>query len=41
MENEKLMFDTVVQTGDVKQALEQYVSRKQEAAGGSDDIELF
>jgi hypothetical protein len=41
MEDEKLMFDTVVQTGDVKQALEQYVSRKQEAAGGSDDVELF
>lgn len=41
MEDEKLMFDTVVATGDVDLALEQYVTRKQEAAGGSDDIELF
>jgi hypothetical protein len=41
MEDEKLMFDTVVATGDVKQALDQYVARKQQEAGGSDDIELF
>jgi len=41
MEDEKLMFDTVVATGDVKLALEQYISRKQEESGGSDDIELF
>lgn len=41
MEDEKLMFDTVVTTGDVALALEQYVTRKQDQAGGSDDVELF
>lgn len=41
MEDEKLMFDTVVATGDVRLALEQYVARKQEDAGGANDVELF
>jgi len=41
MEDEKLMFDTLLQTGDVKTALEQFVAKKQAAAGGSSDIELF
>ena len=41
MEDEKLMFDTVLATGDVKQALEELVARKHQEAGGSDDIELF
>lgn len=41
MEDEKLMFDTVLATGDIQQALEQFVARKQEEAGGSSDIELF
>jgi len=41
MEDEKLMFDTVLATGDIQQALDEYVARKQEEAGGSDDIELF
>jgi hypothetical protein len=40
MEDEKVMFDTVLRTGDVQQALDQYVARKQEEAGSS-DIELF
>ncbi len=41
MEDEKLMFDTVAATGDIQLALEQFVARKQQEAGGSDDIELF
>jgi hypothetical protein len=41
MEDEKLMFDTVLATGDVKKALEEFVSRKHQEAGGMDDIELF
>ncbi|MFZ5483146.1 MAG: hypothetical protein ACOZB0_02850 [Pseudomonadota bacterium] len=41
MEDEKLMFDTVAATGDVKRALEEYVVRKQQAAGSDNDIELF
>jgi hypothetical protein len=41
MEDERLMFETVLTTGDVQLALDQYVSRKQQEAGGSDDIELF
>lgn len=41
MEDEKLMFDPVLATGDVKQALEEFVARKHQEAGGSDDIELF
>ncbi|MDR3395769.1 MAG: hypothetical protein P4L70_12260 [Parasulfuritortus sp.] len=40
MEDEKVMFDTLIATGDVKLALEQFVSHKQEEAGSS-DIELF
>jgi hypothetical protein len=40
MEDEKAMFDTLIATGDVKLALEQFVSHKQEEAGSS-DIELF
>lgn len=41
MEDEKLMFDTLIKTGDVNAALEQYVASKQEQSGGSSDIELF
>ncbi|TCJ15986.1 hypothetical protein EZJ19_05880 [Parasulfuritortus cantonensis] len=41
MEDEREMFDTLLATGDVKQALEQYVERKHEEAGGADDVELF
>jgi hypothetical protein len=41
MEDEKLMFDTLIQTGDVQAALDQFVSSKQSEAGGSSDIELF
>lgn len=45
MEEERVMFDTLLQTGDVKLALDQFVAaRKQEeqnAGGGGDDIELF
>ncbi len=41
MEDEKLMFDTLLQTGNVHTALEQFVSSKHHEAGGSSDIELF
>jgi hypothetical protein len=41
MEEEKLMFDTLLATGDVKKALEEFIARKHQEAGGSDDIELF
>lgn len=41
MEDEKLMFDTLLRTGDVKAALDQFVATKQNEAGGSSDIELF
>lgn len=41
MEDEKLMFDTVLATGDVRKALDEFVARKHQEAGGSDDIELF
>lgn len=42
MEEERAMFDTLLATGNVQLALEQFVARKQEEAGGSsDDIELF
>lgn len=41
MEDEKLMFDTLIETGDVQTALDEYVNLKQEQAGGSSDIELF
>jgi hypothetical protein len=42
MEDEKLMFDTLLATGSVEKALALYVERKhEEATGGGDDIELF
>lgn len=41
MEDEKLMFDTLLTTGNVKLALEEYVSRKQKESGNSDGIDLF
>ena len=41
MEDEKLMFDKLIQSGDVKAALDQYVDAKQEQSGGDSDIELF
>ncbi|MBI5329031.1 MAG: hypothetical protein HZB71_00285 [Betaproteobacteria bacterium] len=41
MEDEKLMFDTLVSTGDVQAALERYLSARQGQAGDSSDIELF
>jgi len=41
MEDEKLMFDTLLRTGDVQAALDQFVACKQTEAGDSSDIELF
>jgi hypothetical protein len=41
MEDEKLMFDTLVQTGDVRAALDRYVSCKHQQADDSADVELF
>jgi hypothetical protein len=41
MEDEMLMFDTLLKTGNVQAALEQFVSSKQNEAGGSSEIELF
>lgn len=41
MEDEKLMFDKLLETGDVKAALEQFMHAKQEQSGGSSDVELF
>jgi hypothetical protein len=41
MEDEKLMFDKLIETGDVQSALQEYVSLKQAQAGSSSDIELF
>jgi hypothetical protein len=41
MEDEKLMFDTLLRTGNVQVALDQLVASKQHEAGGSSDIELF
>ncbi len=41
MEDEKLMFDTLLETGDVRAALDQFVATKQHEAGGSSDVELF
>ncbi|NTV95020.1 MAG: hypothetical protein HGA75_06335, partial [Thiobacillus sp.] len=35
MEDERMMFDTLIATGDVQQALDQYVERKHEEAGGA------
>ena len=39
MEDEKLMFDTLLTTGNVQAALSQFVSSKH--AGDSADVELF
>lgn len=41
MEDEKVMFDTLLKTGNVQAALDQFVSTKQTEAGNSSDIELF
>lgn len=41
MEDEKLMFDTLIKTGNVQAALEQYVNSKHQQAGDSPDVELF
>jgi hypothetical protein len=41
MEDEKLMFDKLISSGNVRAALDEYVHTKQEQAGGSSDIELF
>jgi hypothetical protein len=41
MEDEKLMFDTLIATGSVEQALKLYVDRKHQESPDSDDIELF
>lgn len=41
MEDEKLMFDTLLRTGNVQAALEQFVAAKHTEAGSSSDIELF
>jgi hypothetical protein len=41
MEDEKLMFDTLIATGSVEQALKLYVDRKHQEAPDNEDIELF
>lgn len=41
MEEEKLMFDTLLATGDVQAALNRYLSVRQEQAGEGSDVELF
>ncbi|MEW5771726.1 MAG: hypothetical protein AB1831_15380 [Pseudomonadota bacterium] len=41
MEDEKLMFDKLLQTGDVRAALEQFVHAKQDQSQGGADVELF
>ncbi len=41
MEDEKLMFDTLIATGSVEQALKLYVDRKHQESPDSDDVELF
>jgi hypothetical protein len=41
MEDEKLMFDQLIRTGDVKAALDQYVNAKHEQTTDGSDIELF
>lgn len=41
MEDEKLMFDTLLETGNVHEALDRYVDRKQQAAASHSDVELF
>lgn len=40
MEEEKLMFDTLLATGSVQAALDRYMAYKQEQAGSA-DVELF
>jgi hypothetical protein len=41
MEDEKLMFDTLLRTGNVAEALEQFVANRQQEAGDASDVELF
>lgn len=41
MEDERLMFDTLVTTGNVRQALDQFLERKHQEAGDASDVELF
>ncbi|HNA29829.1 MAG TPA: hypothetical protein PLL19_09105 [Thiobacillaceae bacterium] len=41
MEDEKLMFDTLLKTGDVQAALAGYLDTKHQQAGPASDIELF
>lgn len=41
MEDEKLMFDTLLKTGNVQAALDQYIESKHQQAGDSPDVELF
>ncbi len=41
MEEEKLMFDTLIRTGNVHAALEEYINNKHQQAGDSQDVELF
>lgn len=41
MEDEKLMFDTLLRTGNVQAALDQFVASKQSEAGGASEVELF
>lgn len=41
MEDEKLMFDSLLETGDVQAALNRYVDKKQQSAASHSDVELF
>lgn len=41
MEDEKLMFDTLLKTGNVQAALDQYVNSRHQQASGDQDVELF
>jgi hypothetical protein len=41
MEDEKLMFDKLLETGNVQAALDEFMALKQEHVGSSPDIELF
>jgi hypothetical protein len=41
MEDEKLMFDKLLETGDVQAALEYYLNSRQKQSGGGSDVELF
>lgn len=40
MEDEKLMFDTLLATGDVDEALKQYVARKHPSADSHQDVDV-